>query len=116
MAAAALVGLVVGAFAGVAWDYGPLLAALVVAGAAGILYPRAVHPALTVAYAGCCGVLLGLACVPDPGAWREVAITSLGSWLGIGYFAVLAIGGLVAVLNRWPGTVTRIGVDVAWFF
>jgi hypothetical protein len=77
------------------------------------LYPGRIHAWLVVAYALCGGLLLGLACVPDPGRWREVVITSLGSWLGIGYFSVLAIGGLVALLGRWPGTVTRVGVRVA---
>jgi hypothetical protein len=110
---AALVGLAVGTLFGAALDYGAALAMAVIAGAVGSLYPGRIHAWLVVAYALGGGLLLGLACVPDPGRWREVVITSLGSWLGIGYFSVLAIGGLVALLGRWPGTVTRVGVRVA---
>lgn len=113
---AALAGLGAGALLGTGPDYGPLLATAVIAGGAGALYPHYLPPAVALLYAGCSGLLLGLACVPDPGYWREVAITSLGSWLGIGYFSVLTSGGLVALLKRWHGPVTRIGVQVvaAW--
>jgi apolipoprotein N-acyltransferase len=62
------------------------------------------------------GLGIGMASVPDPGAWRDVAITSLGSWFGICYFTVIVIGGVVAALDRWPGRPLRIalGVLASW--
>lgn len=113
LALAALVGLAAGAAVGATADRGPVLAALVILTAAGALYRGGLPGWLSVAALTLGGLLLGLACVPDPGGWRDLAITAFGSWVGITYFALMTVGGTVELLERWPGPATRIGVQVA---
>ncbi len=110
-----LAGLIGAAALGLAGDHGEVLSGLVVIGAAAVLYRRT-PDAVVVAHAMPAGLALGMASVPDPGGWRDMAITSTGSWFGVGFFALLAIGAMAAAVERWPGpvfdTVRRIAA--AW--
>jgi hypothetical protein len=110
-----LVGLTGGAMLGLAGDHGAVLSGLVMIGAAGVLY-RHTPGAIVVAYAVPAGLALGMAGVPDPGGWRDMAITSAGSWFGVAFFALLAIGAIAAAVARWSGPVfdTVRQVAAAW--
>lgn len=113
LALGAVAGLAFGVAAGATADRAPLLAGAVIVLAAGTLYPRQWPDWASLGLAAGTGLLLGLACVPDPGRWRDIVVTALGSWVGISYFALLTVGATVELLRRWPGIATRIGVQVA---
>ena len=110
-----LTGLIGGTVLRLAGDHGAMLSGLVVIGAAGVLYRRS-PGAVILTYGMLAGLALGMASVPDPGSWRDMAITSTGSWFGVGFFALVAIGAMVAAEERWSGTVldTARQVAAAW--
>ncbi len=113
LALGAGLGLALGGIAGASADRAPWLAGMVMVLASVALYPRNCPGWLGMTLAAAAGLMLGLACVPDPGRWRDVTVTAVGSWCGISYFALLTVGATIELLRRWPGIATRVGVQVA---